>query len=153
MKIFNDTIERFHRHHVLAKNIADNCKTANVKTPHFYITPNVHKNDIPGRPVVSSIDFHTSKLSKLTYSFLQPHVKALPSNVKDTVDFINKLENAKDTLKDALLVKLDVKTFYTNILNHDGIEAVKETLSNQANKNTSDYQIFVPYINPEQLRI
>ena len=34
-KIFNDTIEMFHRYQVLAKNIADNLKTTNVKTPHF----------------------------------------------------------------------------------------------------------------------
>ena len=64
MKIVNDTIEKFHRQHVLTKNITDNLKTTNVKTPHFYIAPKVCKKDIPGRPVVSSIDCHTSKLSK-----------------------------------------------------------------------------------------
>ena len=31
MKIVNDTIETFHRQQVLAKNIADNLKTTNVK--------------------------------------------------------------------------------------------------------------------------
>ena len=53
-----------HRQQVLAKNIADNLKRTNVKTRHFYIRPKVHKKDIPGWPVVSSIDCHTSKLSK-----------------------------------------------------------------------------------------
>ena len=43
MKIVNDTIETFHFQQVLARNIADNLKTTNVKTPHFYITPKVHK--------------------------------------------------------------------------------------------------------------
>ena len=63
MKIVNNIIETFHRQQVLAKNIA-NLKTTNVKTPHSYITPKVHMKDIPGRPVVSSMDCHTSKLSK-----------------------------------------------------------------------------------------
>ena len=53
-----------HRQQVLAKSIADNLKKTNVRTRHFYVTPKVHKKDIPGRPVVSSIDCHTSKLSK-----------------------------------------------------------------------------------------
>ena len=56
MSIVNDTIETSHYQQVLAKNIAYNLKTAKVKTPYFYITPKVHKKDIPGRPVVSSFD-------------------------------------------------------------------------------------------------
>ena len=71
MKIVIDTIETIHGRQVLAKNIA-NLKTTFVKTPRFYITPKVHKKDIPGRPVVSSIDCHTSKLSKFVDHYLQP---------------------------------------------------------------------------------
>ena len=54
--------------------------------------------------------------------------------LKDTTDFINKLENVKDTSEDSILVTLDVKALYTNISNHKGIEAVEETLNNQAKK-------------------
>ena len=71
MKIVNDTIETFHRQQVLAKNIADGLKTTNVKTAHFYITTKVRKKDIPGRPVVSSIYCHASKLSKFVDRYLQ----------------------------------------------------------------------------------
>ena len=79
MKIVNDITEIFHRQQVLAKNIADNLKTTNLKTPHFYIRPKVHKKDITGRPVVCSTDCHTGKLSKFVDHYLQSHVKALPS--------------------------------------------------------------------------
>ena len=47
---------------------------------------------------------------------------------------MNKLENVKDTSKDSILVTLDVKALYTNIPNHETIEAVKNTLNNQAKK-------------------
>ena len=77
---------------------------------------------------------HTSKLSKFVDNYVQPHAKALPSYVKDTTDFINKFENVKDISIDSILVTLDVKTLYSNIPNHEGIEAVKETLNNQAKK-------------------
>ena len=53
--------------------------------------------DKPGWPVVSSNDFHTSKFSKFFDCYLENHAKALASYVKDTTDFINKLENDKDT--------------------------------------------------------
>ena len=81
IKIVSNTIETFHRQQVLVKNIANNLKTTNVKTPQFYITPKVHIKYIPGRPVVSFIDFHTSKLSKHFDHYMQPHAKALPSYV------------------------------------------------------------------------
>ena len=101
---------------------------------HTMVTPKVHKKDIPGWPVVSSIDCCTSKFSKFVDHYLQPLVKSLPSYVKNTTDFINKLENVKDTLEVSILATLDVKALHTNILNHEGIEAVKETLINQAKK-------------------
>ena len=107
MKIVNDTIDTFHHQQVSAKNIADNLKT-NVKTSHSYITSKVHKKAIAGWPVVSSTDCHTSKLSKFVDHYLQPHTRTLPSYVKDTTDFINKVENVKDTSKDSILVTLDV---------------------------------------------
>ena len=134
MKIVNDTIETFHRQQVLAQNIAANLKTTNVKTPHSYVTPKVHQKDIPGRPVGSSIDCYTSKLSKFVDHYLQRQTKSLPSYVKDTTDFIDKLENVKDTSKDSILVTLDLKALYTKTPNHEGIEAVEETLNNQAKK-------------------
>ena len=77
------------------------------------------------------VNFHTSKSVD---HYLQPHEKFLPSYVKDTTNFINKFENVKDTLKDSILVKLNEEALYTNILSHEGIEAVKETLNNQTEK-------------------
>ena len=98
-------------------------KTTNVKTPHFYVTPKVHKKDISGRPVVSSVECHTSKLCKFVDHYLDPHAKAL-SYVDGTTDFISKLE------------KIYQKTLYTNIPNYEGIEAVKEAPNNQVKKPT-----------------
>ena len=95
INIWKSLTTQLKRFIVLAKKIADNLKTTNVKAPHFYITPKVHKKDVPGWPVVSSIDCHTSKLSQFVDHYLQTHTKALPCHVKDTTDFINKLENVK----------------------------------------------------------
>ena len=52
----------------------------------------VHKRDISGRKVVSSVKYHTSNCSKCIDHYLQPHEKALSSYVQDTTDFMNKVE-------------------------------------------------------------
>ena len=57
-------ISRFQKENLLSKNISDGLKTENPKTPHFYLKPKVHNEGNPGRPVISSINCHTSKISE-----------------------------------------------------------------------------------------
>ena len=40
----------------------------------------------------------------------------------------------QDCARDTILVSMDVKSLYTNIPNHEGIEAVKEKLNSQSEK-------------------
>lgn len=49
-------------------------------------------------------------------------MKALPSYIKDTTDFINKLKNIR-LKQESYLVTLDVASLYTNIPHTDGIDA------------------------------
>ena len=79
--------------------------------------------------MVSSVECHTSKISKFVDHYLQPHAKSLPSHVKATSDFINRINETKDINKDTIPVTLDVKSLYTNIPNYEGIEAVKSVLN------------------------
>ena len=55
--------------------------------------------DISGQPVVSFIDCYPDKLSKFVVHYIQLHTKdKAGSYVKDTTDFINKLENLYQNL-------------------------------------------------------
>ena len=58
----------------------------------------------------------------------------MPSYVEDTSDFINRINETKDINKDTILVTLDVKSLYTNIPNHEGIEAGKSALNSVSQK-------------------
>ena len=51
----------------------------------------------------------------------------MPSYVKDTSDFIRKVEDYHSN-KDFYLVTMDVTPLYTNIPNHEGITAIYRTL-------------------------
>ena len=101
-----------------------------ITTHQLHILPKVRKPNVPGRLAVSSVECHTSKIFKFVDHFFQPHAKSFPSYIKDTSDFNNKNET-KDIHKDTILVTLDVKALYTNIPNHEGIEAVKSALNSQ----------------------
>ena len=66
--------------------------------------------------------------------YLRPRVEALPSYIKDTVDFINKINGIENITDETFLDTLDVKPLYTNIPNHEGIEAAKEALKSVPKK-------------------
>ena len=82
----------------------------------------------PGRPVISSITCLTSRISEFVDDYLQPEVKKLKSYVKDTTDFIKKIEAVDHVSDDSYLVSLDVRSLYTNIPHKEGLEAVKQKL-------------------------
>ena len=66
---------------VLKEKIADGLNLSNSKTPKFYMKLKTHRKDNPGQPVVSSVDCHTSSISKCVDYTLQPIVKDIPSCV------------------------------------------------------------------------
>ena len=70
-----------------------------------------------------------SKILRFSGHFLQSHAKSLSSYIKCTSGFITRINETKYIHEDTILVKLDVKSFYTNYTNHAGTEAVKSALN------------------------
>ena len=65
---------------------------------------------------------------------LQSVIKEIPLYVKDTKDFMQKLNQIEKVPEDSLLVTLDVKSLYTNISSNEGKKAVKEAYDRHLNK-------------------
>lgn len=99
----------------------------------LYLLPKIHKVNNPGRPIVSGIDSPTDQISYTIYRILRPFVSKLPSHIKDTADFLRKLETLGFLHDDDLLVTIDVSSLYTSIPHKDGLEAVEHTLNNAPN--------------------
>ena len=128
-ELVNHAIEKLKREGKLNEKLADGLKVEDPRTPLFYLLPKVHKPNNPGRPVVSSINCHTSKISEFVDYHLQPFVQSLKSYIKDTTDFLNKLKLHTTNLpKKAILVTMDVKSLYTNIPNREGIKSVVDRI-------------------------
>ena len=54
------------------------------------------------------------------------HVKELKSYVKDSTNFIWKINNVEKVSGNGILLTIDVRSLYTNIPNKEGIEAMKQ---------------------------
>ena len=77
--LVNDIIDRFKKENLLSKKLADGLKSINSKRPQFYISPKIHKESNPGRPVINSINCHTLiEISRFVDHHLQPLVREIP---------------------------------------------------------------------------
>lgn len=99
------------------------------RVPIFYTLPKIHKPGFPppGRPIVSGTNSIFEPLSKYIDSFLQPFVGILPTYIKDTIDFITKIEGLPAPGGMAL-VTLDVNSLYTNIPHEEARMCLQRTL-------------------------
>ena len=72
------------------------------------------------RPIISSCDGPTERISSLVDTLLQPISKSQASYLKDTTDFIKFIEKTK-VKRRTFLVSMDVTSLYTNIPQEEGI--------------------------------
>ena len=123
---------QFNNKNLLSKKASEGLKVINPKTPKFYITPKINKENNPVGPVINSINSHISKVSRFDHH-LQPLVKEIPSYVKDANDYVNNINNFK-VPQSSLLVPMDVNVLYANIPNNYGVAAVKRKHDNYTKK-------------------
>ena len=90
------------------------------KPGRFYLLPKIHKENNPGRPIVSANGYPTERISEFIDFHLRPFVENLPSHIKDTTGYLKKMENLTIP-ENTTLVTLDVTSLYTNMPHDDGI--------------------------------
>ena len=84
----------------------------------------------PYRPIVSCKGTLTEHISGHVDSILQNFLDKIPSFLKDTTDFLCKLNDIKHLVTpDSLLVTMYVNSLYTNIPHSDGVEACRSFLT------------------------
>ncbi|KAL2095452.1 hypothetical protein ACEWY4_010171 [Coilia grayii] len=101
----------------------------------FYTLPKVHKKSgdhIPGRPIVAGCQSLTEPISQYVDYYIKPLVCSLPSYLKDTTDFLNKLQRIIICDTD-LLCTIDVTSLYTNIPHDLGLDALEHYLTSREN--------------------
>ena len=100
----------------------------NSRPGRFYLLPKIHKPGCPGRPVVSGCSTPTEKISEFVDHTLRPLVPEMDSYIKDTNDFLRKLNGIGSLPEGSILCTIDVVGLYPHIPHNEGLEAVKEAL-------------------------
>ena len=120
------TINEFIKNGSLEEN-ATLLNVPNVRQPTFYVLPKIHKEDNPGRPIVSAVSCPTAHISSYLDSIFQPLVQSLPSFIKDSTDALKKFIeiNNNRSFQPTLLCTMDVSGLYTNIPHNDGLLALQ----------------------------
>ena len=109
---------------LLSSKTANSLLEEKIQTPESHLLLKIHRANNPGRSVISSVNCHTSRISELVDYYLQPEVKKRKSYVKDTMNFIKKIEATDHVSDNSYLVSLDVRSLDTNIPHKEEIEAV-----------------------------
>ena len=106
---------------------------SDARAGRFYLLPKIHKPNCPGRPVISGCNTPTEKISAFVDHQLKSLVPVIPSYVKDTNDFLNKLKGLGKLPDGAILVTIDVVGLYPHIPHNEGLEAIRKVLNTRSN--------------------
>ena len=90
--------------------------------------------NVPGRPVISNCGYYTEKISAFLDYHLQPLARKVKSYIKDTNDFLRKINDLKNLPEDFLLCTVDVVGLYPNIPHEGGLTALKNALNSRQNQ-------------------
>ena len=105
----------------------DNCNAG-----EMYGMVKTHKADNPVRVITSGCNTVVEKLSILVEKTLYPLADRLNSNIKDTNDMLEIIDdiNKSALSENCVLVSFDVVNMFPNIDNKSGVLSVKEALAN-----------------------
>lgn len=121
----NKILKNLENQNLITKNIYNKLKCKDPSIGRFYLLPKIHKEGNPGRPIISSCGTITENISAFVDSFLKSIPPLLPSYIKDSIHFLNKIKQLNDMglPRNIILCTLDVASLYTNIPHKEGIEA------------------------------
>ena len=130
----SNTLVKMHNKGLITENNLDHFNPESSTEARFYMHPKIHKKDIPGRPICSSDNHPTSRISKFVDEYIKKYVPKTKSYLRDTQDFIKSIRDLGPIPEGAILCTLDVSSLYTNIPNHEGILAVANKLRGDPTK-------------------
>ena len=130
------TLEKIRKRGDIDSNTLKYFDVEEPKFVRFYLLTKIHKrfHSVPGRPVISNSGFYTENISLFTDFHLKPIAGKVKSYMRDTNDFLRKLQNLPKFPDDVILCTIDVVRLYPNTPNGEGLLFFKKALDKQRNK-------------------
>ena len=101
-------------------NLYKQLRPGDCRPPYLYGMPKVHKEDVPLRPIVSTIGSPTYAIAKHLARLISPLAGQTKSYVKNSTDFANKIHNITIP-NDTTMVSFDIKSLFTNVPVSEGL--------------------------------
>jgi hypothetical protein len=98
--------------------------------------PKIHKNNHPLRVIINGHGQHTTteNIAEFIENELSENIKQLPSYIKDTTDFLNKLQSIEQPLPpETIMFCLDVKALYPSVPRNETRNACRIDLDKRTN--------------------
>ena len=79
-----DTLKLVRQKGLISEKNFDHLATEHCTEARFYMLPKIHKKGVPGRPICSSVNHPTSRISKLVDEHIKEYVPKTKSYIRDT---------------------------------------------------------------------
>ncbi|CAG9836786.1 unnamed protein product [Diabrotica balteata] len=126
-------VEREISHAIKQSDLSDEVKKSivpkNSICPRIYGLPKIHKDNVPLRPIVTTINSPTYKLAKYLSNQFKTYTGRTSSYVRNSTHFITLISSLTVDPQD-ILVSFDVSSLFTNIPIHDSLVVLRDHLTN-----------------------
>ena len=138
-KIIENVLRKVRNRKDISDEILDYFLVNNPKFGRFYLLPKTQQRlyNEPGRPVISNSGFYTENISAFLEFHLKPISQNVKSYIKDTNDFLRKLDALPSLPEDTILCTRDVVGLYPNIPHEDGLVTIRKALDQREDKTVS----------------
>ena len=127
-------VKRLHQSGMIDDELKQYMMPNNINQGRVKANPKILKQNNPIRTIISTVNHPTEKMAEVAEHELDEWVKQLPMYIKDTTDFLEKLDGYKDILpQKCIAFTMDVKALYPSVPRKEGLEACKRALDARKN--------------------
>ena len=129
------TVNEMHKRGVITNNMKKYLLPKEPRRGRVQANPKMHKTGNPQRLIINGRHTATENMAEVVENELSTHVKSMTSYIKDTTDFLNKIENIQQPVShQAIMFCLDVRALYPSVPRDEARIAIEEALENRERK-------------------